>query len=120
MAMEDSIFKTIKKLRGAPNDPLYTNFDEDLYDAINTCFFNLFQLGVGPSECFQITDDTATWNDFTGGNPRLNPVKTYIDDRTRLIFDPPQSNILKDILEKRIAELEWRLKVDSEDMKRGD
>ena len=58
----DSILISIKKLLGIEED--YTHFDIDLIMHINSAFMVLNQLGVGPTEGFSISDETATWSDF--------------------------------------------------------
>ena len=71
----DSILTSIKKLLG-PNED-YTHFDPDIIMHINTAFFVLNQLGVGPEDPFVIEDASATWDDFmTKGDTEM--VKTYV------------------------------------------
>ena len=94
--MEQSIFKTVKKLLGVGDDD--PSFDLDITTHINTAFSHLQQLGVGPRSGFVIEDDTANWTDFLPEPdpipenyiPILNAVKTNIALHTRLYFDPPQ------------------------------
>lgn len=101
----DSILNTIKKLLGI--QPEYTNFDEDIIVGINTAFATLNQIGVGPPDGFMIEDETQTWNEYiTSCN--LTMVKTYIQMKVRLLFDPPAGSVLESI-NRTISELEWRL-----------
>lgn len=110
--MATSILTSIKKLLGP--EEADTSFDTDIIIAINTAFFNLYQLGVGPTECFSITDKEAVWEDFLGTRKDLEAVKTYVYAKVRLAFDPPQSSYLVQAIKDQITEYEWRLNVQAE------
>lgn len=102
----DSILGTIAKLIGGEVDG--GHFNTDLIVAINTALAVLTQLGVGPDEGFVIKDDEATWADFIGYDNRLSMVVTYVHLKSQLIFDPPQSGILRETKESLVKEMEWR------------
>lgn len=104
-----SILDDTKKILGIAPD--YTAFDTDLIIHINSAFGTLNQLGVGPAEGFEISDNTATWDDFLAGDVRYNSVKTYVYLKVRLIFDPPATSFTIASIERQIEELEWRLNV---------
>lgn len=106
--MEQSILKSVKKILGI--DPSYTAFDFDILVHINSAFATLNQLGVGPDNGFAIEDDTAVWASFIGGDPRYNPVKTYVYLKVRQLFDPPTTSYLIEAMQKQVEELEWRIK----------
>lgn len=110
--MSDSILTSIKKNLGV--DEMYEVFDPDIIMYINSAFATLTQLGVGPAEGFMIEDKSATWDTFLGTDPRLNPVKTYVQLRTRMLFDPPQTSYLTEAMKQQIQEHEWRLNVNVE------
>lgn len=115
MSMEDSILTSVKSKIGMLED--YTEFDNDIVDYINSVFMILKQLGVGPKEGFSITDSSTTWDEFISEPNRkaeLQGVKTYIYQKTKLIFDPPQSSALLEALKQSIAEFEWRLNLEAE------
>lgn len=107
----ESILKSIKKLLGISDEE--TNFDSDIIMHINSVFAILNQMGVGPSKCFEIVDDTAVWNDFVEDDASYNNVKTYIYMKVRLMFDPPMSSSVLSAMERQISELEWRLNVNA-------
>lgn len=107
----ESILKSIKKLLGISDDE--TNFDSDIIMHINSAFATLNQLGVGPSKCFEIIDDTALWSNFIEDEPSFNNVKTYVYLKVRLVFDPPMSSSVLSAMERQISELEWRLNVNA-------
>lgn len=88
--------------------PEYEEFDKPLIGLINSTFSTLHQLGFGPDEGFEIEDNTTTWDEYIP-SPRLNFIKEYIISSVHLAFDPPTSSIAKDILEKRIQELTFRI-----------
>lgn len=105
----DSILGSIKKLLGITE--VYDVFDKDLVMHINSVFFVLTQLGVGPSEGFTIQDETAVWDDFIPCGANLEAVKSYVYLKVRLLFDPPQSSALTEAINRQISEFEWRLNV---------
>jgi hypothetical protein len=110
----DSILTSIKKLLGITED--YEHFDTDIIMHINSVFMILTQLGVGPSEGFFIADKEAKWSDFIDEESQtlMMGVRTYIYLRVKLLFDPPQSGIVTDMMSKQADEFEWRLKVMAE------
>lgn len=112
MAVEQSILLSTKKILGldADNDA----FDLDVITHVNTAFFTLNQLGLGPAEGFMIEGDAEVWNDFTAGIINLNAVKTYIYLCVRLAFDPPGTAHHIRAAEDQKTELEHRLRTERE------
>lgn len=109
----DSILNSIKKLIGM--DPEYTQFDTDLIIYINSMFAILKQVGVGPENGFSISDDSATWNEYLPDyDKNFEFVKTYIQQRVKLVFDPPLTSSVLDAMKETIKELEWRLNIAGE------
>lgn len=108
--MPDSILVSIKKMLGIVDD--YTVFDADILMHINSVFFMLQQLGVGPAGGFRISDASATWSDYMPeDSPNIESVKSYIYLRVRLLFDPPLNSAVIESVNRQITELEWRLNV---------
>lgn len=113
----ESILISIKKMLGIEED--YNHFDYDIIMHINTALGVLNQIGVGPEECYSISSDENTWNDFLGEQIKnLNMVKTYVYLKVRLIFDPPTSSFIVDAFNKQITELESRMNTQVEYMKK--
>lgn len=112
--MEASILKSIKKVLMVPDD--YDAFDEDIIMHVNSVFSTLNQLGIGPPEGFMIEGDAEEWDAFLLNDTRLNAVKTYVQLRVRLLFDPPATGFVVASMENQIKELEWRLNVHREGM----
>lgn len=110
--MEDSILKTTKKLLGLSDD--YDVFDLDIILHINSALMTLSDLGVGQSSGFTITDDSSMWADFIPNDSRLNAIKTYVAQKVRLAFDPPQNQFAVIALQDQIKEAEWRINVRQE------
>lgn len=108
--IDNSILQDIKQILGQEWDD--TSFDLDIKLSINTVFFNLNQIGVGPTEGFVIEDDTVLWSAYIGESKNLHAVKSYIYIRTRLLFDPPTNGFLVTSLEKQAEKLEWTLAVE--------
>ena len=111
----ESILTSIKKLLGISEE--YTHFDADLIMHINSVFLILTQIGVGPSEGFSISDETAKWTDFIQDSIRLGAVKSFMYLKVKLLFDPPSSSSVMEATNKLISELEWRLTIASESNK---
>jgi len=107
--MSDSILASVKKNRGLTES--YEVFDPDIIMAINTAFSTLTQLGCGPKAGFRITGYDEEWDDFLQNDLRLEMVKTYVDMRVHIIFDPPQVGAVMSALQENIKELEWRINV---------
>lgn len=104
-----SILDSIKKLLGI--DPTDTSFDDEIVMDVNSVFSILSQLGLGPPDGFFIQDNTQEWSSFLGERKDLEFVKTYIYQKVRLMFDPPQNSFLVDSIKKQCEEFEWRLNV---------
>lgn len=109
MAVEESIFKSIKALLGPDAD--YDVFDPDILIFINTALSTLTQLGIGPKEGFRITGETETWTDLLGDYGDLESVKSYIYLKVRILFDPPSNSTVLNAYQEACKELEWRLNV---------
>lgn len=112
MALEESILNSVKKTLGL--DPSYKAFDHDVITHINTTFFTLTQLGIGPPEGFMIEDADSEWDEFTKGAINMNAVRTYMHLRVRSLFDPPSTPHHIAAMKEQISELEYRLKMERE------
>jgi hypothetical protein len=107
----DSILTSVKKAIGIEEEDL--SFDLDITMAINTAINRLSQIGVGP-DGFVITDKDDLWSDLLGDRKDLEGAKTYIIQKVRLMFDPPQSGFLVEAINKQLTELEWTLNIQAE------
>lgn len=110
--MNDSIFTTIKSLLDIHDDD--DSFDADILTFINTAFYSLRQIGVGPRNGFVIDGPDQTWSDFSEDQSLISEVKTYIQQKVRLLFDPPNNSFLVSAIQDNIKELEFRLNIDGE------
>lgn len=107
----DSILDSVKKILGIDSED--TNFDTDLIIHINSIFMSMNQMGIGPKNCFSISDKNDTWDDFIMGKMDYEPVKTYMSLRVKMVFDPSASSVVTEAMNKMASELEWRLYVAS-------
>ena len=105
----ESILTSVKK--SLPMEEDCKHFDGPLIMHINTVLSILTQVGVGPSSGFALESGTETWDDFVGSEPKFNMVKTYVCQKVKMVFDPPQSSTHMEALKGSIAELEWRLNI---------
>ena len=113
MQLTDSILNTTKHMLGV--EPEYTHFDQDIINDINAAINVLAQLGACDEGKF-IESDQETYQDLLGEDlPKAQMVKTYIDNKVKLMFDPPLSGSVSGIIEKQIAEFEWRLRIQLDD-----
>ena len=108
----ESILTSIKLLLGIKEE--YEYFDDQIIMHINSVFFILTQLGVGPSEGFSIEDKFATWNEFLPDEQNLEAVKSYVHLKVKLLFDPPMSTAVIESINRLISELEFRLNAAAE------
>jgi hypothetical protein len=114
--MEDneSILDSTKRQLGL--DPEDDSFDSEIIMHINSVFFVLTQLGVGPTNGFAILGRGEKWVDFMGA-AHINAVRTYMGLKVKLIFDPPSTGPLVAAMESQANQMEWRLNVYSEEVK---
>lgn len=109
----DSILTSTKKLSGVSES--CPHFNDQIVAYINSVFFVLKQVGVGPEEGFVITDESAIWDDFLPNDIVLREAtKSYMAAKVRLQFDPPTSSAHLEALKSTIAEYEWRANVEVE------
>lgn len=87
----------------------YDAFDEEIITDINSVFFKLHQLDIGPDEPYYIEDRTSVWSHFDSNAGKILAVKTYLTAEVRLMFDPPTSPAVKESLSRVRDEYEWRL-----------
>jgi len=85
-------------------------FDQELITHINSVFFELNQLGVGPQQGFLLETGEELWSTFMGEH-KIEAVKELMRIRVKLLFDPPTQSYVLDNLEKQAQRLEWRLNV---------
>lgn len=106
--MNDSILISVKKVLGL--DEYFEAFDQDILMHVNTVFSILNQMGVGKPG-FMVVDANSRWTEFFGDyDPsEMNMVRTYVCQKTRMMFDPPTGNLVKEAIEQTIEELEYRL-----------
>ena len=106
ITMDSSILRSVAKLIGGEDNGEY--FNPDLIADINTSLSFLTRVGVGPASGFAIKDDSSKWSDFIGSeDPRFSMVISYVHLKTKMLFDPPASSVLRDALKEAIDEAEW-------------
>lgn len=113
MSSMNSILTSIKEAIGPT--AAHPHFDPEIIMYINSAFFDLNRLGVGPAEGFIIEDDSANWTDYISDPKKLQAVKTYIYLKVKLVFD--NSTLSASVIaamERQIKEYEWLLNVAAE------
>lgn len=112
MELTDSILDSTKKMLGI--DPEYEVFDPDIITNINSVFFTLKQLGIGPKKGFMIMSSNEIWTDFMGEGPLLNAVIQYVYLKVKQVFDPPMTGSVSTSYDEMIKELEYRMYSEAE------
>jgi hypothetical protein len=110
---DESILTETKKVLGIADN--VTAFDTDVRMHINSAFGTLNQLGIGPEGGFEVINADQTWADILVSDLKLNPVKSYVYLRVRMLFDPPSNSWLTVAMKEQIEQLEWRLNSVRED-----
>lgn len=103
----ESILTSIKLLLNVPEECI--DFDKQIIKHINSVFFILTQMGVGPKEGFRIKDANAIWDNFIPDAERQELVQSYMHLKVQLLFDPPDRSVIMESYKAQIAEYEWRL-----------
>ena len=103
----DSILASVKKLLGVPEG--CDDFNQDIIIYINSVFMFLSQMGVGPKTPFSISDESASWSDFSSDIDTMKAIKSYVPLKVKIMFDPPTSSSAYNALTYIISEHEWRL-----------
>lgn len=96
----NSILDSVKKSLGL--DCEYDAFDADIIMLINTVFAEYNQMGIGPEDGFEITDDSATWNDYEESSLMAPGLKTLTYLKVKTLFDPPASSVLAEAMKNQI------------------
>ncbi len=104
----DLILDTVKHMLGIESST--TEFDVDVLSDINSAFFKLYQLGVGPSEPFTADEDTS-WDEFVTSVPS-GVIQNYVHLKTAVVFDPSASATVTQAYNDRIAELEFYMNIE--------
>jgi hypothetical protein len=105
----DSILTSIKKNLGV--DENNEHFDPDLITYINGVLMSLMQIGIGPSEGFEIIDKHDLWSDFIPEDfQQFSAVKSFMTIKVKLLFDPPLSSTVIESMNNMANEYEWRLR----------
>lgn len=105
---QDSILGSVKKVIGVGPDD--TVFDTDIIMHINSAFADLYQIAdIGGLGGYAIDDASDEWTDVLNDVKYLNSVKSYIQKKVRIAFDPPATSFGTDAVNAQIKEAEWRL-----------
>ncbi len=105
----DSILTSTKIAMGII--PEYNMFDDQLIMLINSTFLTLQQIGIGPTDGYEIEGADETWADYLGSKKLFNAVKTFVHMDVRLHFDPPSNSSAIQAVKDQLSELTWRLNV---------
>lgn len=116
-AVTESILDSTKAAMGIV--PEYNAFNNQLIMLINSAFSTLSQIGVGSDDGFSIEDSSTTWGEYESNNRILRFIVQYVHIFVRLGFDPPSNSFAVQSMKDQLAELTWRINVESESGKTG-
>ena len=108
----DSILVTVRTVNGP--SPTDTSYDTDLTMYTNTALSILKNIGIGVGKAL-IKSDAETWSDFLNVDVLVEDddmkqmAITFVLLKTKLLFDPPASSIVVQVIENSIKEILWRL-----------
>lgn len=109
----DSILNSIKKFLMITE--AQTEFDDIIIMHINSVFDILLDLGVGPVNGFSISDSNDSWETYVlFDTTKSNLVKSYMQLKVKLLFDPPTNTSLLESMKQQIIEFEGRLRISAE------
>lgn len=114
---DESILTDIKLLCGVPED--ITDFDQVILLHCNTIFSALTQIGLGPKTGFYISDKYSVWSDIIEDEINLHNIKSYMYLKVKLLFDPPANATLISSMNQQADELEWRIRMELENLNGG-
>lgn len=108
--MAESILTSVKAQLGLAE--AHTAFDTEITLFVNSVLSRLTQLGLGPDTGFSISSKQETWEDFLGADHKLlNNAKSYMGQRVKLMFDPPEVGFVLTAMKEQIEKEEWLLNV---------
>ena len=110
-SIQESVLMSIKQLLGVSQGS--SAFDLEIMMDINGALTVLYQLGYGKTPR-HIKDSSIKWTDIFTDDEFNDLVVNYIYLKVKLMFDPPQSGVLHEAMEREITEFEWRLNVQAE------
>lgn len=114
---ETSILLTVKHMLGGIVDE-ESYFDLDLVHYINSAFFKLWQLGVGPQDApFKIEDAANEWNEFECDDNEMVKEWVYLD--VKKVFDTPSNSTVMQAIKDRAFEDEFRMMIAAEEYRDG-
>lgn len=109
---DDSILDSIKDLLNLPLED--TTFDKQIVNLINAEFSTIQQLGVGPIDEFLIKDNSSMWAEFIQETKYIQMVRNAVWIGVKLVFDPPQTGPATAAYERRLNEVQWRLRIEAD------
>ncbi len=108
----DSILVTVRTVNGP--SPTDTSYDTDLTMYTNTALSILKNIGIGVGKSL-IKSGAETWSDFLNvdilveDDDMKQMAITFVLLKTKLLFDPPASSIVVQVIENSMNEILWRL-----------
>lgn len=109
--MDESILTSIKKMLGGNLNGDDTTFDNEIIPIINMALNTLVQLGAGPSQGYNITDVSNTWDEFVGEDEMLLPLaREYCFLKTKILWDNASTpSAVIEVFKEQAKEMECRI-----------
>lgn len=102
------VITDVKQMVGAS---IYDNsFDVNIVIAINSVLAVLSDIGISEVDNIRLDiGDIVSWDELLLGRTDIEYIKSYIQLKVKMLFDPPSSSALLDAYNRQIEEFEWRL-----------
>lgn len=106
--MFGDVITDVKQMVGAS---IYDDsFDVNIVISINSALAVLSDIGISEVDNVSLKiGDTMTWDELLKGRTDIEYIKSYIQLKVKMLFDPPSSAALLDAYNRQIQEFEWRL-----------
>ena len=108
--MEASILNSTKTVLNVETGS--TVFDEEVLQAINAAFSVLHDLGVIYN--LVVTSESVVWAYLVLDDHMTSMVQSYVNLKSRMLFDPPTTSYLITAMEGQLQEAEMRLSLKRE------
>lgn len=106
--MFGNVITDVKQMVGAS---IYDDsFDVNIVISINSALAVLSDIGISEVDDVSLKiGDTMTWDELLDGRSDIEYIKSYVQLKVKMLFDPPSSSALLDAYNRQIEEFEWRL-----------
>ena len=104
----DSILRSVAKQIGIQEEQEF--FDDQLIFEINSAIDYISHIGYTREGGFEVKGPEETWSEYlANASEGQFLIKSLIQKKVQLAYDPPMSGSVIESLKNQIKELEWRV-----------